>query len=123
MKHIRLLTRLLVFAWAFLLLLSTVATAAPQDAAAAAVAAPPSPLWLSLIPVGVPLLVMVIKGFLPGLPKGCLPVIAAGVGLALAILDHFTGTLGGNPMAVLFLGAAGTGLREIGDQLKKAATA
>ena len=95
------------------------ADTAPQGAAAAA---PASSLWISLIPVAVPVLVMLVKGLIPSLPKAWLPVIAAAVGLALAVFDHFTGTLGGNPVAVLFLGAAGTGLREIGDQIKKAVT-
>jgi hypothetical protein len=60
---------------------------------------------------------------IPNLPRAWLPVIAAGVGLLLATLDHYTGALGGNPVAVLFLGAAGTGLREIGDQLRRVVTA
>ena len=99
-------------------------TAATATATAIAPAVPAaSSLWLSLIPLGVPVLVMFIKGFIPSLPKPWLPVIAAAVGLALAVFDHFTGSLGGNPVAVLFLGAAGTGLREIGDQLKKVVTA
>lgn len=96
------------------------ADAAPQ---AATVSAPASSLWLSLIPFAVPVLVMFVKGLLPSIPKPWLPVIAAAVGLLLAVFDHFTGSLGGNPMAVLFLGAAGTGLREIGDQLKQLVTA
>lgn len=86
-----------------------------------AVALPPvaSP-WLALIPLAVPLVVTSVKSYVPKLPKVWLPVIAAAIGLALALFDHFTGSLGGNPMAVAFLGAAGTGLREIYDQLKQA---
>jgi len=76
--------------------------------------------WLGLIPLVVPILVTAVKSFVPKIPKLWLPVIAASIGLALALFDHFTGALGGNPMAVAFLGAAGTGLREIYDQLRQA---
>lgn len=90
--------------------------------AASAVAAAPAAInpWLGLIPLVVPILVTAVKSFVPKIPKLWLPVIAASIGLALALFDHFTGALGGNPMAVAFLGAAGTGLREIYDQLKQA---
>ena len=86
-----------------------------------AVALPPvSNPWLALVPLAVPLVVTTVKSFVPRLPKLWLPVIAASIGLALALFDHFTGTFGGNPMAVAFLGAAGTGLREIYDQVRQA---
>jgi len=140
MKKLRqFIASVFVFVFAFICLLCVSSTmvsmalgadavplAAATDTAATAIApAVPatSSLWLSLIPLGVPVLVMFVKGLIPDLPKAWLPVIAAGVGLALALFDHFTGSLGGNPVAVLFLGAAGTGLREIGDQLKKVVTA
>lgn len=98
-----------------------VRTAAEQPQAfPTAVALPPvSNPWLALIPLAVPLLVASVKNYVPTLPKVWLPVIAASIGLALALFDYFTGQLGGNPLAVAFLGSAGTGLREIYDQIKK----
>ncbi len=76
--------------------------------------------WLLLISVGVPIAVNLVKSLIPRLGKVWLPIIAASIGLALAILDHFTGMLGGNPVAIVLLGAAGTGLREVADQLNQA---
>ena len=76
--------------------------------------------WLLLISVGVPIVVNLVKSLIPRLGKVWLPIIAASIGLVLAILDHFTGLLGGNPIAIVLLGAAGTGLREVADQLNQA---
>ena len=75
--------------------------------------------WLLLISIGVPMAVTVIKGLVPNIHKAWLPIIAASVGLVLALIDHFTGALGNNPYAVILLGAAGTGLREVADQVNK----
>lgn len=99
------------FAWAVL--------GAEDPAPAVATAAPGSPSWLLLIPVFIPVIVGTFKLMAPKVPKGWLPVLSAGIGFALALLDYFTGALGGNPVAVAFLGAAGTGLREIADQMFK----
>lgn len=100
------------------LLAAEAAAAATQSLQAAA-----SSPWLAIIPLLVPGVVALVKFFLPRVPGPWLPVIAAGIGLMLALLDHFTGSLGGNPMAVAFMGAAGVGIREIYDQVKKAAAA
>jgi len=85
----------------------------------APVAPPQTSPWLLLISIGVPMAVTVVKGLIPNLHKAWLPIIAASVGLVLALVDHFTGALGNNPYAVLLLGAAGTGLREIADQVNQ----
>jgi len=85
-----------------------------------AIALPPvSNPWLALIPFAIPLIVSALKSAVPRIGKHWLPVIAASLGLALALLDNYTGCLGGNPQAVAFLGLAGTGVREVVDQMKQ----
>lgn len=110
------LFRLLLFLAAFF----CASIAFAGDAIAAAPASSSSP-WLAIIPLVVPGVVALVKVFLPKIPRVWLPIMAASIGLGLALLDHFTGALGGNPTAVAFLGAAGTGIREIYDQVKAAA--
>lgn len=101
--------------------LPLIAQASPLDhAGPVAIALPPaSNPWLALIPFAVPLIVSQLKAAVPRLGKHWLPVIAASLGLALALLDHYTGALGGNPQAIAFLGLAGTGVREVYDQLQQ----
>lgn len=106
----------------FFLFVCTFTLCAADTITAAPASSTTSP-WLAIIPLVVPGLVALVKVFLPKLPRVWLPILAASIGLGLAILDHFTGSLGGNPTAVAFLGAAGTGIREIYDQVKAAAIA
>jgi hypothetical protein len=77
-------------------------------------------LWLSLIPILVPLLLALGKWFVPKIPKAWLPILAPVLGAGLDVLLHFAGLSAGNPMMGAILGSAGVGLREIVDQLRKA---
>ena len=78
-----------------------------------------SQLWLGLIPLVVPLIVAVLKIMIDKLPSWVLPILAAGLG---ELLNYISGLAGGPTTTAingLILGAAGTGLREIVDQLKQ----
>lgn len=79
----------------------------------------PNPLSLAaLIPFVVPLLVAVIKGVVPKIPKVALPILAPILGAGLDIVLQFTG--GGTSLIWgAVLGAAGVGLREAIDQIRK----
>lgn len=81
-----------------------------------------SQLLLALIPLVVPMLVAVAKTLIQALPKWSLPIIAAGLG---ELLNYLSGLMGGPSTTLLngvILGAAGTGLREILDQLNQKRT-
>jgi hypothetical protein len=71
----------------------------------------------TVIPVVVPAAIAVLKHFLPQIPKPWLPLLAPLLGAALDILA--TQQFGPGTALGAALGAAGTGLREILDQLRK----
>jgi len=78
----------------------------------------PNQGWLALIPAVVPLLVALGKALTDKLPSWSLPIVAAGLG---ELLNYVSGLAGGPTTTLangLILGAAGTGLREIVDQVK-----
>ncbi|MCX8156170.1 MAG: hypothetical protein N3J91_06970 [Verrucomicrobiae bacterium] len=76
-------------------------------------------LTMILIPVVVPVVIAIIKFFLPKLPKAWLPILAPILG-ALAELVA-SGSFDAGTIWGAVAGSAGVGLREIVDQLKKAA--
>jgi hypothetical protein len=83
-------------------------------------AASPSIDWPQLlIPLITPILIMVAKVVAPKLPKTLLPILAPILGAGLDILMHFAGLGSGGPLLGAILGAAGVGVREILDQLRK----
>lgn len=76
--------------------------------------------YYALIPAAVPLVIAVVKLLLPRIPKVWLPILAPVLG---ALADIFIqGAQGGAiqaPWLGAALGAAGVGLREIADQVRK----
>jgi hypothetical protein len=75
--------------------------------------------WRTLIPAAVPLLIAVLKGLLPKIPKAALPVMATLIGAMLDIGQSYLSGHAASPILGAALGAAGVGLREIVDQTKK----
>lgn len=78
-----------------------------------------SNLLLAVIPLLVPIIVAGFKVVLKFIPSWSLPIIAAGLG---ELLNFVSGLVGGPTTSVLggvLLGSAGTGLREIVDQVKQ----
>jgi hypothetical protein len=73
----------------------------------------------ALTPVLVPVIVAAGKAMLGHIPGALIPMIAIGLGYAIDLLNHYVvgGGIGGVWGAVL--GAAGIGVREALDQLKK----
>lgn len=94
--------------------------ATPVDASTLILQALPPNLspWLMLIPLLVPGVVALFKSLFPNIPSKWLPVLAFAHGPGLVLLDKLTGVFGHDPIAVLALGAAGVGVREIYDQWK-----
>lgn len=79
-----------------------------------------SGLLLAVIPLLVPVIVAVAKTVLKWLPTWSLPILAAALG---ELLNVVSGLAGGPTTTVLggvILGASGTGLREIVDQVNQA---
>lgn len=76
--------------------------------------------WIvNLIPLIVPIIVAGIKLALPRLPKAWLPVVAVGLGAGLDLVSHWTTGSASSPLLGAIMGAAGVGIREILDQVKK----
>jgi hypothetical protein len=76
-------------------------------------------LLITIIPLLVPIIVALLKKLMQFLPSWSLPILAAALG---ELLNFISGLLGGPSVGVLAgvaLGAAGTGVREIVDQLKQ----
>ncbi len=73
----------------------------------------------ALTPVLVPAIVAVGKALLGHIPGALIPMIAIGLGYAIDLLNHYVvgGGMGGAWGAVL--GAAGVGVREVLDQVRK----
>lgn len=76
--------------------------------------------WLT--PILVPLIIAGVKLGLPKLPKSLLPVLGPLLGAAIDVINHFATGAATNTWAALALGAAGVGVREIYDQVRKATT-
>jgi hypothetical protein len=73
------------------------------------------------IPLLVPILVLIVKAILPKLPKAAPLLLAPILGAALDILTYYIGLGGWSPLTGALLGALGVFIREVVDQLKKAA--
>lgn len=84
--------------------------------------APDSP-WQLLIPVLVPVIIAGVKWALPKVPPFALPILAPLLGAGLDIVLHYAGVTSSNGVLGAVLGAAGVGLREVVDQVKKLQTA
>ena len=74
---------------------------------------------LGLIPLVVPILLWGLKGVVPLIPKFLLPILAPLLGAALEWIGYYAGVTSGNPVLGAVLGAAGVGLREVIDQIKR----
>ena len=66
----------------------------------------------------VPMVISLLKKWIP-MHKVWLPIIALGIGVTLGFIDNSAGVFGGNPIATALVGPAGTGLREIYDQVRQ----
>ena len=75
--------------------------------------------WETLIVPVVPVLIAILKILVPKIPKAALPIMAPLLGAALDIAASYLGTGTANPVWGAVLGAAGVGLREIVDQMRK----
>lgn len=73
---------------------------------------------LIIIPVLTPILVRTGKLLIPKLPTWLLPILAPAIGEGVNALSGLAGGPTVSPMLALALGAAGTGLREIQDQVR-----
>lgn len=79
-----------------------------------------NPLSLAaLIPFAVPLVIAVIKGIVPKIPKVALPILAPIAGAGLDIALHLATGVSPGTITGALLGAAGVGIREIVDQIKQ----
>lgn len=79
--------------------------------------------WVQmLIPVLVPLLIAVGKLLVPRIPSWLLPIVAPILGGIVDAIGAFASGGATNTVLAMALGSAGVGLREIVDQMKKAAT-
>ena len=78
---------------------------------------------MAAIPVVVPTLIMLLKMAVPAVPKVALPIVAPLLGALIDIGLSLAMGQSTNPFIGAVLGSAGTGLREIVDQLKKASAA
>ncbi len=94
------------------------ATGPLADPSSAGVTSSSAP-WELIIPVLVPVVIAAIKWLLPKVPAVALPIVAPVLGAGLEIVLHFAGLADGNSVTGLILGAAGVGLREVLDQVKK----
>jgi len=97
--------------------------AGTNDVVSPGAATPPAAgqlsLWQMAIVVLVPAIIAGVKLLLPRLPRWVLPLLAPLIGVALDQLGRMTLGTDSNGWLAMVLGGAGTGLREIGDQLKK----
>lgn len=84
----------------------------------AAAGSPVSP-FTALIPLVVPVVIALLKAFLPKIPSVALPIIAPVIGAVADIALHYAGVSTLGPLWGMVLGSAGVGLRELQDQLKR----
>lgn len=117
------LKKMMLASWVLFVTGLVMIAADPGSAAAAAVVAPVAVVaaktnWvLLLIPVVVPMVIALVKVFLPKLPKVYLPILAPLLG---ALIDFLAGgDFGAGTILGAVAGSAGVGLREILDQAKK----
>jgi hypothetical protein len=81
-----------------------------------------SPEVMALITALVPLVIAGAKAAAARIPTWVLPIAAPLIGAGLDIAAHYIGlTEGTQPIFAAIFGMAGTGLREIVDQLRKTA--
>jgi len=92
--------------------------AADSTPATAAAAAPVS--WPQvIIPILTPLIIAGVKLIVPRIPSMWLPILAPMLGALLDYVAHLSMGSALNPLAGVALGAAGVGLREVVDQVKR----
>lgn len=112
----------------FALTLGICFAAAAQGTNAPPVLTPGTPAvtavpWASLmIPVLVPIVLAVLKAFLPKLPSAVFPILAPLLGAGIDIIQYYVGLPTVSTLTASMLGLAGVGLREIQDQAKKSIT-
>lgn len=74
--------------------------------------------FAALIPFATPLLIALLKGLAPHIPKLWLPIIAPILGALLDIIIHYAGGQNVGVLTGALLGSAGVGVREVLDQVK-----
>jgi hypothetical protein len=104
----------LVFAVVNVLAQTNAPSAGASPAAASTVSA-----WVALIPLAVPVVIMLLKTFVPNIPSVALPILAPLLGAGADIALHYAGLSTLGPTWGAMLGSAGVGLREIGDQIRQ----
>jgi hypothetical protein len=99
------------------MLMAQVTNAVPgvTDPATPAITSP----WVGLIPLAVPVVLMLLKMFIPNLPSFLLPILAPLLGAGADIALHYAGVSTMGAVWGAMLGSAGVGLRELGDQLRQ----
>lgn len=89
------------------------------DAGGKAPVAPALSILQALIPLLVPVLIALVKWFVPQIPKPLLPWLAPVFGMLVGWIDNAAGVSGSNVILSAVLGAAGVAVREAFDQAKK----
>ena len=118
-NKINFLTKILMVLFIGLVIAPFAAFAAEAAAGATTPATATTSLWTALIPLIVPIVVAGLKLLVPKIPVVWLPILCPVVGMAVDLIAYFAGQqTQGTAMGAL-LGLAGTGVREIYDQLKK----
>lgn len=102
-----------------LLASSAFAEALSSQPSALSSAVPAASWQQALIPILTPLIVAGVKLIVPRIPRVWLPILAPVLGAALDYVAHLATGSSLNPLAGLALGAAGVGLREVVDQVKR----
>lgn len=103
--------------WALALAVSLISLCAAEDSGSGTTAAV---TWASLmIPAATPLLIAAVKALVPRIPPVLLPIAAPVIGAALQIVLNYAGMTDSGTLTGIILGAAGVGLREAVDQVKK----
>lgn len=75
--------------------------------------------WHALIPLIVPVVIGILKLLVPRIPKVWLPILAPVLGAFAEVIINTTQGVHGPPWLGPALGAAGVGVREIADQVRK----
>jgi hypothetical protein len=75
--------------------------------------------FTALIPLAVPVVIALLKAFVPKIPSLALPILAPLLGAFADIALHYAGVATLGPLWGMVLGSAGVGLRELQDQLKQ----
>ena len=93
-----------------------------QDVPPAAEPISVSTILLVVIPLLTPIVIRLAALVIPKLPSWLLPILAPAIGALIDFLSSLAGGPTVGPVLGAALGAAGTGLREIQDQVRRKAS-